>query len=129
MKHLILILTLTSAVTAEQPNETVKELISEQFTFARPEQFKFTVIEGRFAVYSGSSNPIQLNPKLRKNLPKTYEEALKKFGPAFINSDSGTGTWQWTFTDHRTLSCSFPQKLSDKLVNMELNHQVEPTKM
>ena len=120
MKNLLLIFAFCTAASAQQVNDTPKK---SKLNF---EQFTFEVIEGRFAFYSGLINPVLLDPKLRRTLPKTYDEALRQFGPAYINSDSGIGTWQWTFTDHRTLSYSFPDKLSDKLVNLELSQPAKP---
>jgi len=122
MKHLLLILSVTSVVIAQQPNKALKA-----YTFEKvPEGVELIVKEGRFAAYSGFRNPIQLDSKLRAVLPKTYSEALSRFGPAFINSDSGSGIWQWTFSDNRTLTCSYPQKLSDSFVDLKLS---EPSKM
>jgi len=120
MKTLPLLLTVT-AITFAQLVRADKMEIAD--TSVEQSNISISVVmrEGRFVAYSGLSNPVVLDAKLRMKSPRTYDEALRAFGPAFVNSDSGTGTWEWQFDDHRTLSCSWPKSLNYSLGNVLLS--------
>ena len=70
-------------------------------------QYKPIPIEGRFAAYMGPS-PLILDSELRKQTPGTYKEAIQLFGPAFIHSLSGSGSWEWHFSDGKALRSPGP---------------------
>lgn len=64
----------------------------------KTKEYSVLAVEGRFAAYIGMA-PIILDSKLRDKTPKTYLEAIEKFGPAFTSRLSSAGTWEWHFDD------------------------------
>ncbi|WAC21393.1 hypothetical protein OVA24_08335 [Luteolibacter sp. SL250] len=79
---------------------------------------------GRFLFYVGP-NPLLLDPKLREHTPKTYSEAIRIFGPAFIHSLSGLGAREWNFSDGKRfrhggggLEAPFEAKLEDSTITL-----------
>ena len=72
-------------------------------TVVKPDPWKSSdysvlAVGGRFAAYIGLV-PVILDAKLREKEPKTYLEAIQRFGPAFTSRVSSTGVWEWHFTD------------------------------
>jgi hypothetical protein len=64
----------------------------------KTKEYSVLAVEGRFAAYIGIA-PVILDSKLRDKIPKTYLEAIEKFGPAFTSRVSSAGTWEWHFDD------------------------------
>jgi hypothetical protein len=64
----------------------------------KSKEYSVLAIEGRFAAYIGLA-PIILDSKLRDKGPKTYLEAIERFGPAFTSRLSSSGLWEWHFDD------------------------------
>jgi hypothetical protein len=64
----------------------------------KTKEYSVVAIEERFAAYIGLA-PVILDSKLRDKIPKTYLEAIERFGPAFTSRLSSVGTWEWHFTD------------------------------
>jgi hypothetical protein len=62
------------------------------------QEYSVLAVEGRFAAYIGFA-PVILDSKLRDKNPKTYLEAIERFGPAFTSRLSSVGTWEWHFDD------------------------------
>lgn len=64
----------------------------------KTKEYSVLTVEGRFSAYIGMV-PLILDSKLRDKTPKTYLEAIEKFGPAFSSRLSSSGTWEWHFDD------------------------------
>ncbi len=80
-------------------------------------------LDGRLATYS-AWEPVILGAKLHERKPKTYNEALEAFGPAFVHPLSGIGFWEWHFDDGQVYRAMWPDT-TEGFLQKEIKLQID----